>query len=151
MWQVFFFFLSFFYCNYLATLTTNWVQIFTGLLLYAYVEIHQLRRLVFDNCQQCPVSLTYFAAIYFLKTLKLKWRNNTPLPLNHVRNGSLGLSPIIISPPTCSTLRPDKILTSEYSIQTMTLRQKRYKKISMCVLMVAHISDCIPIIDPLVP
>ena len=30
----------------LATTTTNWAQIFTGLLFYAYVEIHQVRRLV---------------------------------------------------------------------------------------------------------
>ena len=28
---------------------TDWAQIFTGLLFYAYVEIHQLWRLVFDN------------------------------------------------------------------------------------------------------
>ena len=34
-----------------ATSTTDWAQIFTGLLLYAYVEIHQVRRLVFDNYQ----------------------------------------------------------------------------------------------------
>ena len=26
-------------------------------ILYAYVEIHQLRRIVFDNYQQCPMSL----------------------------------------------------------------------------------------------
>ena len=30
---------------------------FTGFLFHAYVEIHQLRRLVFDNYQKCPVSL----------------------------------------------------------------------------------------------
>ena len=34
---------------YIATSTTDWDQIFTGLLCYAYVEIHQVRRLVFDN------------------------------------------------------------------------------------------------------
>ena len=48
----------FFFHYYLATSTTNWAQIFTGLLFYAYVEIHQVRRLVFDNYQQCPVSST---------------------------------------------------------------------------------------------
>ena len=34
-----------------------WVQIFTGLLFDAYVEIHQVRRLVFNNNQRCPVPL----------------------------------------------------------------------------------------------
>ena len=43
--------------NYLATLTTNWVKIFTGLLFCAYVEIYQVRQLVFDNYQRCPVYL----------------------------------------------------------------------------------------------
>ena len=40
---------------YLATSKTNWAQIFIGLLFYAYVEIHQVRRLVFDiyNSVQC--------------------------------------------------------------------------------------------------
>ena len=36
---------------------TNWAQIFTGLLFYAYVEIHQVRILVFDNYKTCPVPL----------------------------------------------------------------------------------------------
>ena len=46
-------------CYYLATSTTNWVPILTGLLFYAYVGIHQLvRRLVLDNnYQMCPVPL----------------------------------------------------------------------------------------------
>ena len=30
---------------------------FTGLLSYAYAEIQQVRRLVFDNYQKCPLSL----------------------------------------------------------------------------------------------
>ena len=30
---------------------TDWAQMFTGLLFYAYVEIHRLWRLVFDNNQ----------------------------------------------------------------------------------------------------
>ena len=33
-----------------------------GLLFYAYVEIHQVRRLVFDNYQQCPVPLSDIAS-----------------------------------------------------------------------------------------
>ena len=36
---------------YLATPTTNRAQIFTGLIFDAYVEIQQVRRLVFDNYQ----------------------------------------------------------------------------------------------------
>ena len=44
----------FFHCYY-ATSTPNWVKIFTGLLFCVYVEIHQVRRLVFDNYQVCPV------------------------------------------------------------------------------------------------
>ena len=38
-----------------------WVQVFTGLLFYAcrlYVEIQQVRRLVYDNYQMCPVPLS---------------------------------------------------------------------------------------------
>ena len=31
---------------------TNLAQIFTGLLLYAYVGIHQMRQLIFDNYQR---------------------------------------------------------------------------------------------------
>ena len=47
-----------FFHYYLATSRTNWVQSFTGLLFCAYnVEIHQVRILVFDNCQRCPVSV----------------------------------------------------------------------------------------------
>ena len=47
----------FFFHYYLPTLITDWAQIFTGLLFYAYVEIHKVRRLVFDNYQYCPVFL----------------------------------------------------------------------------------------------
>ena len=36
---------------------TNWAQIFTGLLFYAYDGIHQVRTLVFDNYQTCTVPL----------------------------------------------------------------------------------------------
>ena len=39
----------FFFHYYLATSTTNCAQIFTALLFYAYVEIHQVRRVVFDK------------------------------------------------------------------------------------------------------
>ena len=44
----------FFFHYSLTTSTTNWVQIFT---FYAYVEVYQVRRLVFDNYQRCPVFL----------------------------------------------------------------------------------------------
>ena len=37
---------------------TNCAQIFTGLLFNAFVEIHQVRTLVFNNYQYCPVSLS---------------------------------------------------------------------------------------------
>ena len=52
MWQ------GCFFCQYyFATSTTNRVQIFTGLLFCACVEIHQVRRLVFDDYhKKCPVS-----------------------------------------------------------------------------------------------
>ena len=46
-----------------ATSTTNWVQIFTGLLFCAYLEIHKVRILVFDNYQRCPVSLKQLSVI----------------------------------------------------------------------------------------
>ena len=41
----------FFFHYYLASSMTDWAQTFTGLLFHAYVEIHQLWRLVFDNYQ----------------------------------------------------------------------------------------------------
>ena len=47
----------FFFHYYLATLKTNWVKMFTDLLLCPYFGIHQVRRLVFDNYQRCPVPL----------------------------------------------------------------------------------------------
>ena len=37
---------------------TDWAQIFTGFLFYADVEIQQVIRLVFENYQWCPVSLS---------------------------------------------------------------------------------------------
>ena len=46
----------FFHCS-LATLMTNWAQMSTVLLCYAYVGRHQVRILVFDNYQTCPVPL----------------------------------------------------------------------------------------------
>ena len=52
------------YCNKavffpysLAKSMQNLARIFTGLLFYAYVGIHQVRILVFDNCQICLVPL----------------------------------------------------------------------------------------------
>ena len=44
---------------FLATSMTNWVKMFTDLLFYLYVEINQLRTLVFDNNQTSPVPLNY--------------------------------------------------------------------------------------------
>ena len=50
-----------FFCHYyLATSIPDWAQILAGLLFYAYVEIQQVRRLVLDNYQQCPVSLSNY-------------------------------------------------------------------------------------------
>ena len=46
------FFISLFSCN-----STNWAKMFVVLLFYAYVGIHQVRKLVFDNYQRCPVPL----------------------------------------------------------------------------------------------
>ena len=37
---------------------TNWVQVLTGLLFYAFVGIQQVRILVFDNYQTSPVPLS---------------------------------------------------------------------------------------------
>ena len=57
---------------YFATSRTNWVQICTGLLFYAY-EIHQLRKLAFDNYQRCPV---------FLKQQTMRFKLQPPFVLN---------------------------------------------------------------------
>ena len=47
------------YYYYLATSTTSWAQIFTGLLCYTYVKIHQVRKLVLDIYQLCPACLIH--------------------------------------------------------------------------------------------
>ena len=41
----------------------NLAQISTGLLFYAYDEIHQVRTLVFDNYQTCTVPLKGHVAL----------------------------------------------------------------------------------------
>ena len=46
-----------FFHYYLGTSTTDWVQIFTGLLLYAYVEILQVKR---AGLWQLPIVSTVF-------------------------------------------------------------------------------------------
>ena len=60
----------FFFRYYLATSTTNLAQIFTGLLFYAFVGIHQVRLLVFDTYQTCPLSSTFkcFDAVFVTAT-----------------------------------------------------------------------------------
>ena len=56
-----------------TTWMTNWVQIFTDLLFYAYVGIHKVRVLVFDNYQRCPVPLnTYSNCLLFITCLLVK-------------------------------------------------------------------------------
>ena len=47
----------FFPHHFLVNSMTNWPQISTGLLIYGYDWIHQVRTLVFNNYQKCPVSL----------------------------------------------------------------------------------------------
>ena len=57
-------------CNYVSVsvhfLATSmlkfWAQMFTAVLFYAYVGIHQVRILVFDNYQTCLVNFTTFIA-----------------------------------------------------------------------------------------
>ena len=54
----------FYFHNSLATPMTNWVQIFTDFLFYEFVGIHQVRILVFDNYQMCPVPLTVTSGMW---------------------------------------------------------------------------------------
>ena len=54
MQKVFFFF--FFHYSF-ANSMTNWVNILTGLLFNAYVRIHQVRTLVFDNYQTFKIQI----------------------------------------------------------------------------------------------
>ena len=62
----------FFFHYYLATSMTDWAQIFTGLLFYVYVEIHQLWRLVFDNYNLNPKLLDQTLQRGFQKQ-NLRW------------------------------------------------------------------------------
>ena len=66
----------FFFHHFLATSMTNVAQIFTGLLIYAYVGIHQVRRLVFDNYQTCSVPLKIHVQSKF--NSKKKEKHNFP-------------------------------------------------------------------------
>ena len=53
---------------------TNWAQMFTGLLFCAYVEIHQVKILIVDNYQTCPVPLnrkTLWTAMFLLEAIAL--------------------------------------------------------------------------------
>ena len=47
----------------LANPMTNLVKIFTGLLMYAHVGIHQERILIFGNCQNVLVHLTTITVV----------------------------------------------------------------------------------------
>ena len=47
---------------------TDWAQIFTCLLFYAYVEIHQVRRLVFDIL---PIVSTVFKLSYSIHIMPM--------------------------------------------------------------------------------
>ncbi len=49
------FFLSLFSCNF----DDNWAKIFTGLLFYAYVGMHLVKTLVFDNYQKYTLPLAW--------------------------------------------------------------------------------------------
>ena len=49
---------------------THWAQIFTGLLFYAYVEIHQVRRLLFDNYQKWNCQRPVFSLVKTCENLK---------------------------------------------------------------------------------
>ena len=42
----------------LVNFDDQWAKIFIGLVFYAHVGIHQVRILVFDNYQRCPVPLS---------------------------------------------------------------------------------------------
>ena len=65
----------FFFHFYLATSSTNWAQIFTGFLFYANVEINQVRRLVFDTYQKCPLSLKQIS-VAVLNNLLTRYSTN---------------------------------------------------------------------------
>ena len=49
---------------------TNLAKIFTGLLFYAYVGIHQVRRLVFDNYQTCTFPFSNCLFYCFFNALR---------------------------------------------------------------------------------
>ena len=62
-----------FFHYFFANSMTNWAQIFTGLLFYAHVGIRQVRILVFDNYQRCPVSLLFVLLIHQCMPLNNPW------------------------------------------------------------------------------
>ena len=60
--------MCFFFHYYLATSTTNWAQIFTGLVFYAYVKIHQV----------CPGSLKLLDCEFLSRIGLSAWTLFTP-------------------------------------------------------------------------
>ena len=65
----------FFSHHFLATLMTNQAQIFTGLLCYACVGIHQVGRLIFANYQRCTFP--------FKSNKNLQFSTSTTLQINN--------------------------------------------------------------------
>ena len=65
--------LVFFYYFYLATSTTNWVQIFTGLLFYACWDTPSEETGLWQYYQRCPVSLKSLSSDKSLTFLFLGW------------------------------------------------------------------------------
>ena len=48
---------------------------YTGLLFYRYVEKHQVRRLVFDNYQKCPVSFIFHSYAFHNKRFQTLFKD----------------------------------------------------------------------------
>ncbi len=70
----------------LFSLMTNWAQIFTGLLFNAYVGIHQVRILVFDNYPKYTLPLSYCMNNWWMWTIIEILREKTSLSTNDYHN-----------------------------------------------------------------
>ena len=110
------FFLLLLSCNFNDQLRRN----YTGLLMCACVEIHKVRRLIFDNYQQCPVywrkNLLYRMKVltpcYSWVSIILHFTKALIVTNNHIRWTTWNICNFIIDAPSCCYFRHDKsILT----------------------------------------
>ena len=104
----------FFFHYFLAASITNWAQIFTGLLFDAYVWIHQVRILVFDNGP-----FPWHMLITFMHAYRPCWLANAiELCTEQTGNRICVTQPLVMyKTARCSLILPTKTLVRAHYVQ----------------------------------